>query len=855
MNYLVPFLAAAAAGAAQTIERPVRAVTDPGVVTTRQNITPAGVPTVFEGRTYGVAFGRSAAELWVLNATQLYQMDWKENRVLARLPHEMSPGLQGVAFDAASGAVLFSGASRNAKRGKKVDLVRAQDARLAALASDLGTNIAGALAVSAGKNEKGQRLAVLPLTFDNKLAVFDMASGKLVGAAETGIAPFAAVIDSKSTYAYVSNWGGLKPQPGQPSAPTGLAPNADQVIVDSRGVAASGTINRIDLLTMKSSPLSVELHPTGMALDEKNQRLYVAQSNSDSVVTYDLVSGRARSLRLQLFADPVRGISPNAIVVSPDGARIYVACGGVNAIAVMNTATGQVEGMIPTAWYPNALAMSGDGRYLAVSAMLGSGSGWREAPNKRFVHSNRGAVAVIDVPDAAQLANYTTAALENNHMRAPGSFARPLLPDRTPRPVPRRAGDPSPIEHVVFIVKENRTYDQVLGDLPRGNGDPSLVMFGEDITPNQHKLARDFVTLDNFYATGGNSADGHQWLTQANETAYALWPGYTGRSYPFDGTDPIAYSSGGFIWDAALARRKTVRIFGEYAGRLPEPAKERLEHLKRWKAGEDYTARFKTVAPIKGLNAILAANYPPYCIAIPDLVRAQIFLKELEQWKKDGAMPNLTILQLPSNHTYGTSPGASTPAAMVADNDWALGKIVEALTVTQFWPKMAIFVVEDDAQNGVDHVDGHRTVALLVSPFAKRGHVDSTFYSHQSILKTIELILGLPTLSLFDLIAHDMRNSFTETPELGAYLAIEPKQDLFAVNPPASALKGEERRAAVASARMRWDVPDAAPFARLNRILWHNRRGWNTAYPGVRNGVFVPLVVEEEEDDDDDRGR
>ena len=241
---------------------------------------------------------------------------------------------------------------------------------------------------------------------------------------------------------------------------------------------------------------------------------------------------------------------------------------------------------------------------------------------------------------------------------------------RDPLPIPRRAGDPSPIEHVVYIVKENRTYNQLFGDLPRGNGDPSLVMFGADVTPNQHRLATQFVLLDNFYATGGNSGDGHQWVTQASETPYAMWPGYVGRSYPFDGTDPIAYARTGFLWDLARARGKSVKVYGEFAGRLPETDRaERSRLLDRWKAGDDFTRDWSITAPLAPLNAVLAKNYPPYSQSIPDVVRAQIFLKDVGEWVTAGSMPNLVILQLPADHTRGLTPEASTPKAMVADND------------------------------------------------------------------------------------------------------------------------------------------------------------------------------------------
>jgi hypothetical protein len=512
---------------------------------------------------------------------------------------------------------------------------------------------------------------------------------------------------------------------------------------------------------------------------------------------------------------------------------------------VIDPAAGKVLGMIPTAWYPNSLALSDDGKMLAVGTLLGEGSGWRDEPKKKFVHANRGSIAVLPVPDASQLAGYTTAVAENNRLNVP---APARAANAKPAAVPARAGDASLIEHVVYIIKENRTYDQVLGDMPKGNGDASLVMFGEDVTPNHHRLADQFVLMDNFYASGGNSANGHQWATQANEQAYTLWPGYTGRSYSFDGTDPIAYSRAGFIWDLALAAKKTVRVFGEFAPRLPVPSRERHALLERWKNGGEFGTDWQVKSPIPPLDAVLVRNFPTYTTNIPDVARAKIFLAEVKKWEGVGRMPNLVMVQLPSDHTNGATPGASSAKAMVADNDLALGQVVEGLSRSKFWRKMAIFVVEDDAQNGVDHVDGHRTVALVASPYARRGAVDSTFYSNQSILKTIELMLGLPTLSLFDLIANDMRACFRDEPDYRPYEVAQPKQSLFERNPELKALRGTARRDAIASMKMKFDEPDAAPTELLNRILWRQVRG-SIPYPGAKRAVFAPMSLDIDDDD------
>jgi len=833
-------LCAAVQVAAQTADAPARGVTDPGVITTRQAITPAGVQAIFNGRVYGVTFGGAANEIFVLHAKGVTRLDWRSNRVLSQTAIRGRMGLQGICYDARTASALAAHADAKGK----VQLLALTAEAAKSAGKDIGSTNAGAVASNG-------TLAAVPLIAQDALAVLDLAGHRPAATVKTGIAPFGVALNREGTVAYVTNWGGRLPRHGDLTATTGVAKDADSVVVDARGIASTGTVTRIDLKTMaQAGTITVGLHPTAIVWDEPHRRVYVANGNQDSVSVIDSEANRVvRTIEVQPFPQKVRGIAPTALAVSADGSRLYVACGGINAVAVISPGDGRILGLIPTAWYPIALSLSPDGKHLAVGTLLGPGSSSDENHKSgRYVHAYRGSVAVVPIPDRSQLASYTTAVAENNHITV-APAARP--PSSTPRAVPDRAGDASLIEHVVYIIKENRTYDQVFGDISKGNGDPSLVMFGEAVTTNQHRLAEQFVLLDNFYATGGNSGDGHQWVTQANETSYCLWPGYIGRSYPFDGADPIAPAAGGFLWDAALARHKTAEVFGEYAPRLPISLAERAKMLEQWKSGADFTARWNTTAPIAPLNKILVRNYPAYTTAIPDVARAQIFLAEVKKWEAAGAMPNLVMVQLPSNHTAGTTPDGSTPKAMVADNDYALGMMVEALTRTPFWKKMAIFVVEDDAQNGVDHVDGHRTVALAISPYIRRGSVDSTFYSHQSIVKTIELMLGLPTLSLFDLIANEMRNSFQSEPDFEPYAAVQPKQSLFELNPPLNSLRGPARKAAIASGKMRFDIPDAAPVEKLNRIVWGSVRGWTTPYPGARQAAFSPYGLTSADDDDD----
>ncbi len=799
-----------------------------GVVTTGQEIKPAGVQSVFDGKVWGVAFGSNPDELLVLSygrqKAQIHHIHRKTHAASGALTLEAHPGLQGLARDPVSGRVFLSGAR----------LMEITGAGATALSDRLEGRNAGPPAIARANDARGRRLIALPLIHANKLALFDLNTNKPAGSVSVPVAPFAAAIAEGGSYAYVSNWGGRVPKDGDLTAPTGLSPEADRVVIDERGVLASGTVTRVNLETMRvEKVLEAGLHPTALAL--AGNRLFVANTNDDTILVIDTRTDKpAATWPLQPFDRPAVGISPTALLVSPDGGTLYVACGGINAVMLLETSTGRMLGMIPTAWYPNALALSPDGRSLAVATLLGIGSGEEDEdkPGRRYVHANRGTVHLVPVPDQAHLARYTAEVARNNRLPL-GTNAAPVTPavETQPRAIPLRPGDPSLIEHVVYIVKENRTYDQLFGDLGKGNGDPSLVMFGEGVTDNQRKLARDFVLLDNFYASGGDSGDGHQWVTQANETSYTLWPAYQGRSYPFDGTDPIAYSSAGFIWDAAMRRGKSVAVYGEFAPRQSVPPTMRRALLEQWRDGKDFYGAWTTVPNMPNLRKVFSPNYPSYSTAIPDVIRASIFLKDLRDWSAKGSMPNLVILQLPSDHTYGTDPGVSTPKAMVADNDLALGMIVEGISRSPFWRKSAIFVVEDDAQDGVDHVDGHRTVALAISPFSRRRAVDSTFYAHQSILKTIELILGLEPMTLFDRIANDMRKSFSDKPDLEPYTAVRPRQDLFERNPDAKALTGRAREAALESHRMRWDVPDAVPSGKLNRILWHSTRGWDTPFP------------------------
>jgi YVTN family beta-propeller protein len=844
---------------------PVNSVVDPGIIPSRQLISPAGLQSVFESRVFGVAFGDHGDSIYAAAVGQkesyVYQISLKTNQMMAVMSTPAVSGMQGLTYDPVSDTPLLSGLAGNGKGEGGAGELIAPGKPGTVIAGGMGSQQIGGIGLGLSKNSGGRRLAVIALTFDDEAAVIDLDTKDVYGKIRTGVAPFGVAVSADSSTAYVSNWGGRFTHAGEQTAATGPEPNADQVLVDDRGVASSGTVSRIDLVTGKvTAVVNVGLHPSGLALDEKHHRLYVANSNSDTISVIDTAANHVvDTIAIQPFMKKVAGVSPESVALSPDHATLYVACAGINAVAVLDLAGSQprLAGLIPTGWYPEDVVVSPDGKFIAVSTLLGVGSGWN-SPNllarerrdgmkpelndhRRYVHADRGTVHIIPAPDADELDRYSIAVAENNHMNLHGELsaaanlqAKPRLGAR-PQPVPGRMGEPSTIAHVVYIIKENRSYDQYFGSLGKGNGDPGLNQYDDSIIPNQRKLAREFVLLDNFYANGGNSADGHQWVTQAAETDYTYWPGYNGRSYPKNGDDPLAFAGSGFLWDHLVAHHRTFADFGEYEGEMGgKNGSLRARLLDEYKHGSNFTGMFATKAPIARLNQYVVRDFPNYSLNVPDVARARIFLRHLKEWEPAGNMPNLVMIQLPSDHTQGTTPGFSTPKACLADNDLAVGQIVDGISHSGFWKSTLILIVEDDAQDGLDHVDGHRTVALAVSPYTKRGSIDPTFYSQVSMVKTIEQIFGVPPMSIFDMIANDMRQSFQSTPDLTPYEAVEPEQSIYELNPNLNALTGQNKLDAIASSKMNWQQPDDIPTEKLNRILWRNAMG--TEYPIWKQG-------------------
>jgi YVTN family beta-propeller protein len=664
------------------------------------------------------------------------------------------------------------------------------------------------------------RTLYVALNQKHALAVIDTET-KQVAEVPVEIYPYTAAVMPGGSKVYVSNWGGRRARPGDLT--NGMFP----VVVDPRtGIPSSGTVSVVDA---KSRALirniDVGLHPSSLAFSPRGDRLYVTNANSDTVSVIDTATDTiAGTIHVRLYGKAPLGSSPNALAVSRDGKTLYVANGANNAVAVADAGRTEdaVRGFIPTGWYPTAVALDKEGRRLYVASGYGFGSiaPARSGGQGRSYRDRVGVVSVLDAPDARQLATLTRQVMTNNRV------GRKTAAPAAGHPVPMNAADPTPIRHVFYIIKENRTYDQVFGALPQGNGDASLVHFGRDVTPNHHALAERYILLDNYYAPGDQSALGHRWCTQG----YASdWVHKYGNAR--NDQNPMLFAPTDFLWDNAKAHGRTVRAYGERGMNKIEPPKATwTEIYNDWKNGTG-KVRIKPYTVILGLRDIYSGTFPAFGGSIPDQLRVDRFLEEFREFEKNGKLPNLIVMLLPNDHTSGTSPGYPTPRAAVADNDLALGRLVEAISRSRYWKESVIFVTEDDAQSGLDHVDGHRTVGLVIGPWVRRKAVDSTFYTTINMYRTIEQILGLPPVNQFDLAAEPMFSVFTAEPDFTTYTALPNRVPLDELNPPLKALRGIERRLAEVSMRMDFSEPDAAPDALLDRVIWHAVKGFGTPYP------------------------
>jgi YVTN family beta-propeller protein len=698
----------------------------------------------------------------------------------------------------------------------------------------------------------------------NRVVAIDAATGAIQQSWAVGNAPRDMIMVGNKLY--VSNEGGRKALPGEPT----INSYNTQVLADQVTAATlSGTVSVIDLANPAAAPSSIDvgLHPT--ALYAKNGALFVTNTASNDVSVIDTASDKVvQTIATQPWPEATVGYQPDAVTLTDDG-HLLVTLGRANAVAVYRY-TAPLEpvsyvGLLPTDYFPAEITTVGND--VLVSNTRGIDA--RRPTNKagHGTHDTTSSLTRFTLPSDEVIKSETGKVFSQNGWHGGSVTLHEGTGDAKPVPVPLKLGDPSTIKHVFLIVKENRTYDQVFGDDPRGNGDPALAQFGENVTPNQHALARQFGLYDNTYDIGTNSAEGHNWLMQADNPEYTeSSAGEYIRSYDTE-DDALGHQRTGFIWTGAQAAGKTVRNFGEFHQFLTKPPGASWQNLycdtrNMAATGQDTAYNLVSSSPIPSLNSVSVKGFPKYDLGVPDIYRYEIWKRDFE---KNGPA-NLNMFWLSSDHTGGP-PNA---AAQVADNDLALGKIVEKISHSPYWKESAIFVVEDDSQAGLDHVDGHRAPIQIISPWARHGVVDSRYYSQITMIRTIEQILGIKPMNQKDSAASPMRGAFTQHPDFTPFTALPNRTSLTAglATPPACGVDTPAPQNPLAAAApsatvpadkqqvaAKWDEwkshqrltgPDAKPDyanpAQMNHFTWYQAHDWKKPYPG-EDKIFAPEDV------------
>lgn len=576
-------------------------------------------------------------------------------------------------------------------------------------------------------------------------------------------------------------------------------------------------------------------HPNELTITKDGRYLFAANANDNSVSVIDTkINEVIETISATIHPTSLIGSTTNALALSDDEKTIYVGNADNNCLAVFDVSDpgeSRAKGFIPVGWYPTSIKVVND------KILVANGKGYSSLPNpggpqpvskldnsgyKQGITNRKvqyigslfkGTLSIIDKPDKNQMMIYSQQVYANTPFD-PGKE----IPDqwKATNPVPHKKDMKSPIKYVFYIIKENRTYDQILGDVPTGNGDSTLCLFGRKVTPNEHALAKQFVLLDNFYVDGEVSADGHNWCDAAYATDFVekTWPTHYGRrGGNGESSTTINYPGSGYIWDYCKRAGISYRTYGE--------------NLYRDKDGNN------------ALKGHICKAYPRFNLRIKDVQRFQIWKHDFDSLLAIHKVPRLNTIQLPSDHTSGQRIGAFTPTASIADNDYAVGKFVEYISHSPIWMQSAIFILEDDAQNGPDHVDAHRSPAFVISPYVKRNFVCHQMYSTSGMVRTIELILGLPPMSQYDAAADPMWQCFMPKPDTSRYVAKEPKVNIYARNK-------KQNKSAIRSAAFDFSKPDAAPDELLNKIIWKSVKGEDAKMPAPRRSAFLNITDNEE---------
>lgn len=640
---------------------------------------------------------------------------------------------------------------------------------------------------------------------------------------------------------------------GQNPYGVAISPDGKTAYVSDQGTDTVTALDLTGAAPRVANTITVGTHPNRIVVDPRTGTLYVANSESDSVSVVPAGATRPeRTISLSPYPDAPIGTNPDGLALAPDGRTLYVANSGDNDVDVVSLPTGHIRGMIPTGWYATSVAVSADGGTLFT--MSGKGLGAGPNPNGPNPYTDNllnhtpawwsqyvgmmmsGTLSTIAVPDQSALESYTRQVTQNDGFGAGGSIRTLGVRNLGRNPVPARVGESSPIKHVIYIVRENRTYDQEFGSLGKGNGDPALDLFGNESAPNSRTLESRFVTLDNFYANAEVSAQGWNWSVQANSNPYVeqTWTGnYSGRNHPYDyeggnyATAANRQPLDSYIWDRLADARVPFRNYGFY---------ETGNHLNT--GGNPADPR---------LAASTDPNYYGWDLRCPDSsgtftplttcnTRYDEWAREFSQYVQHDSLPSVEFVRFGNDHTEGTAAGFPTPRAYVADNDYALGRLVDTVSHSKYWSSTAIFVVEDDAQAGPDHVDAHRTTAMVISPYTQTGEVDSTFYSTASMLRTMELISGIGPMTQFDAAANPMFNSFTSHPDFAPYDVTKPPESVLTqVNSANAPLAGQ-------IARQSFGQEDQANMQLLNEAVWQSVKGPGSRMPAARHNVIDPAA-------------
>jgi YVTN family beta-propeller protein len=650
-----------------------------------------------------------------------------------------------------------------------------------------GSFLAG-MAVS--PDADGTRLYVAENLLD-RLGIVDTKAKKLIGEVAVGRMPWGVAVHPSLPRVYVSN-------------------------------RADDTLSIVDTehMTVVRDPVPTGKGPNAVAVSPDGAKVFVANATSDDVTVFDVdAPDKPRRISLSPFEDARPGSSPNALAFSPDGSRLYVANAWDNDLAVISPDTETVLGLIPTGWYPSAIAVSPDNRTLYIVNMKGARTYARTPAREKLdflyniqlggTYGVKGTLQVLPVPSDLELGYLTSRVRYNNGFDTGHRPSNAAFPSEPCFPIPCNPGDITPIKHVVFIVRENKTYDQELSDLPQGDGVSNFLLYGQTITPNLHKLVEEFVLMDRFFADSEKSEPGHAWTTASIDSDYEekTWVAATNDRRPNDiGVQdpsnpgfvlPVAEPAGLYWFDNCYNHEVSFRNYGEFLR-----ADDTGTPIGYWVDNTD-------------------ANYRHFDLSYSDLDRFDEWKQEFDQQVLANTFPQFTYITLPNDHTNGTGHNVRDPRSYVAENDLATGRVIEAISNSPYWTETVIFLLEDDPQSGGDHVDSHRTVGTVIGPYVRRHYVSHTRFDMASMHRTAELILGLPPMSQFDQMANPMRELFTDTPDSTPYTALENTYPLFVMT--------RSNRGAALSARQDWSAPDRVPDEVLNKLLWDYLKG-----PGAR---------------------